>query len=82
MSDQPNRDDSKRGDTNDRRAFFRGGRRLSDWPQTLTEPLKCPRCGSPQAKLLDGTPETLFWECHSCRHGWSTSPQGESIGER
>jgi hypothetical protein len=63
----------------DRRSFFRGGRRASDWPETLVQPLRCPRCASPQARFVDGTPESLFWECHSCRHPWSTTPQGRLI---
>jgi hypothetical protein len=60
----------------DRRGFFRGGRRQTDWPHSLTEPLLCPRCGSPETRFLDGTPDALFWECHACRQSWSTRPDG------
>ena len=63
----------------DRRGFFRGGRRESDWPTTLLGPLRCPRCGSSEARFVDGTPDTLFWECHQCRHPWSTSPEGRVL---
>jgi hypothetical protein len=62
-----------------RRSFFRGGRRESDWPDTLQTALRCPRCGSGEAKFVDGTPDTLFWECHGCRHPWSTTPTGRVI---
>jgi ssDNA-binding Zn-finger/Zn-ribbon topoisomerase 1 len=65
--------------TNDRRGYFRGGRRETDWPDTLTEALACPRCHSTEARFVDGTPDTLFWECHACRHPWSTTPQGQVI---
>jgi hypothetical protein len=64
-----------------RRHFFRGGRRKTDWPETLLKPLACPRCGSAEATLVDGTPETLFWECRPCRHAWTTTPQGEVSGD-
>jgi ribosomal protein L37AE/L43A len=62
-----------------RRTFFRGGRRKADWPASMTEPLHCPRCASAEVKLVDGTPETLFWECHPCRHAWSTAPDGRLL---
>lgn len=65
--------------TSDRRGFFRGGRRQDDWPATLTEPLRCPRCQSPEARFIEGTPDTLFWQCHACRHSWSTNSQGRPI---
>jgi hypothetical protein len=60
-----------------RRTFFRGGRRKEDWPDTLTTPLRCPRCGSAEARFVEATPETLFWECHGCRHAWTTNPAGD-----
>lgn len=63
-----------------RRHFFRGGRRKTDWPDTLLRPLACPRCGSKQARYVDATPESLFWECGDCRQAWSTTPQGDLLG--
>lgn len=63
----------------DRRSFFRGGRRKEDWPPTLTEPLRCPRCQSPEARFVEATPETLFWQCHACRYNWTTTPQGRPL---
>lgn len=60
-----------------RRHFFRGGRRKTDWPETLLGPLACPRCRSNQARFVEGTPDTLFWECRECGHPWSTTPQGD-----
>jgi hypothetical protein len=68
-----------RRQTRDRRGFFRGGRRKSDWPTTLTTDISCPRCQSTEARFVDGTPESLFWECHRCKHDWSTTPAGKVI---
>jgi ssDNA-binding Zn-finger/Zn-ribbon topoisomerase 1 len=39
-------------------------------------PPRCPRCGSPEAKFVEATPETIFWQCHHCRHDWSTGIDG------
>lgn len=60
-----------------RRHFFRGGRRKDDWPETLLRPMVCPRCASTEAKFIEGTPETLFWECRACGCAWTTTPSGE-----
>lgn len=65
----------------DRRDYWRGGRRSTDWPTTLTRKPQCPRCQSPEVRFVEGTPETLFWSCHRCRHPWSSTAAGELIVE-
>lgn len=62
-------------DPKERRAFFRGGRRVSDWPTQLLN-VRCPRCQSAETRFIEATPETLFWECHACRHEWTTGTDG------
>jgi len=65
----------------DRRGYWRGGRRRSDWPTTLTQDPRCPRCDSKEVRFVEGTPDTLFWACHRCRYAWSTTPQGQLVVE-
>jgi hypothetical protein len=81
MADSSEEDQAERRGPSGRRSFFRGGRRQSDWPESLTVPLRCPRCQSSEARFVDGTPDTLFWECHRCRHPWSTTPEGHPSPE-
>lgn len=78
-SKHPDGPEPERRSSDARRTFFRGGRRKTDWPSSLTEPLHCPRCASAEVKLVDGTPDTLFWECHPCRHAWSTAHDGRLL---
>jgi ssDNA-binding Zn-finger/Zn-ribbon topoisomerase 1 len=75
----PSQPDRRTG--HDRRGYWRGGRRRSDWPATLTTNPVCPRCDSHEAKFVEGTPDTLFWGCHRCHHEWSTTPEGQLIVE-
>jgi hypothetical protein len=77
MADQDDTPRPPERRTHARRGFFRGGRRKSDWPESLTVPLRCPRCQSAEAKFIEGTADTLFWECHRCRRFWSTTQTGE-----
>jgi DNA-directed RNA polymerase subunit M/transcription elongation factor TFIIS len=79
-TDRDDRTTRERRTGRERRSFFRGGRRVADWPATLTQPLRCPRCGSTEAKFVEGTPETLFWQCHRCRRAWTTNPEGALLG--
>ena len=77
MTDDAGAPPSDRRVAGGRRHFFRGGRRKTDWPETLLKPLACPRCASTEARFVEGTPDTLFWECRACRYPWATTPQGD-----
>ena len=68
--------DPERRRGQNRRGYWRGGRRRSDWPESVQTPPRCPRCGSPEAKFVEATPQTIFWQCHRCRHDWSTGIDG------
>jgi ssDNA-binding Zn-finger/Zn-ribbon topoisomerase 1 len=71
--------DADRRDGHDgpeRRRYWRGGRRESDWPASVVMPIRCPRCDSAEVKFVEATPETVFWQCHRCRADWTTAPDG------
>jgi ssDNA-binding Zn-finger/Zn-ribbon topoisomerase 1 len=79
MADDP-RESERRGDQ-DRRRYWRGGRRQADWASSAPKAPRCPRCDSPEVKFVEATPTTAFWACHRCRHQWSTGPEGRPIEE-
>ncbi len=59
-----------------RRAYWRGGRRAGDWPASLEAEPRCPRCHTPEVRLVEATPETLFWSCRACRYEWESDRAG------